>query len=86
MQTHHPHNVTTAIGELFRSNYGITVDYELISLKIWKKPITSFIVPQLVQLCILDIMTWLHLAETEIHLYTSYYPTDLFLSIFSAIY
>ena len=31
-------------------------------------------------------MTWLHLAETEIHLYTSYYPTDLFLSIFSAIY
>ena len=31
-------------------------------------------------------MTWLHLAETEIHLYMSYYPTDLFLSIFSAIY
>ena len=31
-------------------------------------------------------MTWFHLAETEIHLYMSYYPTDLFLSIFLAIY
>ena len=33
------------LGELLRSNYGIAVDYELISLKIWKKAITSFIVP-----------------------------------------
>lgn len=58
------------LGELLRSNYGIAVDYELTSLKIWKKTITSFIVPPLFQLCILDLMTWLHLAETEIHLYT----------------